>query len=65
MNAMLVGEDKPLTRDSTFRLGSFIMDGCAATFCISVKGLRIRLVTSKRAILAIRTITKEEGFVLS
>jgi hypothetical protein len=40
------------------------MEGCAAAFWTSIKGLRITLVTTTRAILAIRTTINEAEFVL-
>jgi hypothetical protein len=61
---MLVEEDKPLIIDPTFRLGSSIIESWAATVCISINGLAIRLVTTIRAIVATRTITKKDRFVL-
>jgi len=61
---MLVVEDKPLITDSTFRMGSLIIEGCAAAFCPSIRGLRITLLATTKAIPATRTTINEAGFVL-
>jgi hypothetical protein len=41
-----VGRVKPLTTDSALRLGSFVRDGCATTYCIILKWLGIRLAAA-------------------
>jgi hypothetical protein len=38
--AILVGEDNPLTIDSTFRVVSLIIDGCASAYFIAPRTKR-------------------------